>query len=88
MPFSPTRNADQFRTGFEEEIANTRIDGLFDGDFIACADQGPAEQIERLLAAVGDQDVICVARRVARGTAAADQMYGAKARSRAANQAA
>ena len=48
------RNSDELRAGFEEETLESRVDGIFDDHFVAGAEEHAAEQVERLLTAVGD----------------------------------
>ena len=45
----------------QKEILQPRIDGLFECDFLAGAHQRAPQQIERLLASVGDENVVRVA---------------------------
>ena len=52
------RNADQLRAGFEEQALQSGVDGIFDHHFIAGTQQHPRQQIERLLAAVGDDEIV------------------------------
>ena len=51
-------NTDQLRAGFEEDVSQARIDRLLHRDLVARADQRTAQQIHRLLAAVGDQNIV------------------------------
>ena len=53
---------DEFRAAFEEKIPQAGVDGFFQRDFHAGTDQSAPEQIDGLLAAVGDENVVGFAR--------------------------
>ncbi len=56
------RNANQARAGSLENLLHPRIDGLFEQHRLAIADERALEQMDGLLAAAGDENVVGVAR--------------------------
>ena len=58
MPSASDGNSDELRAGFQEEALESGVDGIFDHHLVAGAKQHAAEQVERLLAAVGDDEVV------------------------------
>ena len=60
------RDARKLRAHAGQQILQPGVDGIFDRHRVARPQQHAADQVERLLAAVGDQDVVARRRRVLR----------------------
>ena len=56
------RDADQLRTHAGQQILQTGVDRIFHRDGVARPQQDAPDQVERLLAAVGDEEVVARAR--------------------------
>ena len=58
MPSAPTGMPTQLRAHAGQQVLQPGVDGIFDRHRIAGAQQHAADQVERLLAAVGDEQVV------------------------------